>query len=92
MRQLGDVTRINGAEIEPVDVITFGSPCQDLSIAGRKAGLDGERSGLFFEAVRIIREMREATDSEYPTFAVWENAPGGGRVRPQDCKNIYFGG
>ncbi|MBO1680405.1 DNA cytosine methyltransferase [Bittarella massiliensis (ex Durand et al. 2017)] len=76
MRQLGDVTRINGAEIEPVDVITFGSPCQDLSIAGKQAGLDGERSGLFFEATRIIREMREATDNEYPTFAVWENVPG----------------
>ena len=76
MLQLGDVTRINGAEIEPVDVITFGSPCQDLSIAGKQAGLDGERSGLFFKAVRIIREMREATDGEYPTFAVWENVPG----------------
>lgn len=76
MLQLGDVTRINGAEIEPVDVITFGSPCQDLSIAGKQAGLDGERSGLFFEATRIIREMREATDNEYPTYAIWENVPG----------------
>ena len=76
MRQLGDVTRINGAEIEPVDVITFGSPCQDLSIAGKQAGLDGERSGLFFEAVRIIKEMREATNNERPTFAIWENVPG----------------
>lgn len=76
MLQLGDVTRINGAEIEPVDVITFGSPCQDLSIAGGRSGLDGERSGLFFEAVRIIREMREATDGEYPTYILWENVPG----------------
>lgn len=76
MLQLGDVTHINGAEIEPVDVITFGSPCQDLSIAGGRSGLDGERSSLFFEATRIIREMREATDGEYPTFIVWENVPG----------------
>ncbi len=76
MLQLGDVTRINGEEIEPVDVITFGSPCQDLSIAGGRSGLGGERSGLFFAATRIIREMREATDNEYPTFAVWENVPG----------------
>ena len=76
MHQLGDVTRINGAEIEPVDVITFGSPCQDLSIAGKQAGLDGERSSLFFEAVRIIRQMREETDNEYPAFTIWENVPG----------------
>ena len=84
MEHLGDVSKINGAEIEPVDVITFGSPCQDMSVAGKRAGLKHEnkgddkttRSGLFYEAIRIIREMREATDGRYPTFAVWENVPG----------------
>lgn len=76
-RQLGDVTGINGAEIEPVDIITFGSPCQDLSVAGARAGIhDGERSNLFFEAIRIIKEMRHATSDEFPRFAVWENVPG----------------
>lgn len=84
MKHLGDVSKINGAEIDPVDVITFGSPCQDMSVAGKRAGLKHEnkgddkttRSGLFYEAIRIIREMREATDGRYPTFAVWENVPG----------------
>ena len=76
MIQLGDITKIDGHLIEPVDVITFGSPCQDLSIAGKRAGLDGERSGLFSQAVRIIKEMREQTNGKYPTFAVWENVPG----------------
>lgn len=76
MIHLGDITKIHGDEIEPVDCITFGSPCQDLSIAGRRAGLAGERSGLFMEAVRIIKEMRKATDGVYPTFAIWENVPG----------------
>ena len=84
MKHLDDVSKINGAEIEPVDVITFGSPCQDMSVAGKRAGLKHEnkgddkttRSGLFYEAIRIIREMREATDGRYPTFAVWENVPG----------------
>ena len=85
VKQLGDVTKINGAEIDPVDIITFGSPCQDLSVAGKQAGLiDGERSNLFFEAVRIIKEMREH-DREVNgrtgvdvrcRFAVWENVPG----------------
>ena len=74
MVHLGDVTKINGADVEPVDVITFGSPCQDLSVAGKRAGLDGARSGLFMEAIRIIKEMRDATDG--PRFAVWENVPG----------------
>ena len=59
--QLGDITNINGAEIPPVDIICAGSPCQDLSVAGKRAGLDGERSGLFVEAVRIVREMRGKT-------------------------------
>ena len=76
MKHLGDITKIHGDKIEPVDCITFGSPCQDLSIAGRRAGLAGERSGLFMEAVRIIKEMRVATNGMYPTFAVWENVPG----------------
>lgn len=76
MKHLGDITKIHGDKIEPVDCITFGSPCQDLSIAGCRAGLAGERSGLFMEAVRIIKEMRSSTDGLYPTFAVWENVPG----------------
>lgn len=74
MRHLGDITRIHNAPF--VDCITFGSPCQDLSIAGRCAGLAGERSGLFMEAVRIIKEMREQSGGVYPTFAIWENVPG----------------
>lgn len=76
MKHLGDITKIHGDQIEPVDCITFGSPCQDLSIAGRRAGLAGERSGLFMEAVRIIKEMRSSTNGLYPTFAIWENVPG----------------
>ena len=74
---LGDVTNINGGEIPPVDIITFGRPCQDLSVAGKQKGIhDGERSNLFFHAIRIIREMLEATNDEYPKYAVWENVPG----------------
>lgn len=76
MIHLGDITKIHGDQIEPVHCITFGSPCQDLSIAGRRAGLAGERSGLFMEAVRIIKEMRSSTNGLYPTFAIWENVPG----------------
>lgn len=76
MQHLGSVTDINGGKIEPVDIITFGSPCQDLSIAGKRAGLSGARSGLFMQAVRIIREMWTATGGKYPRFAVWENVPG----------------
>lgn len=77
MRHLGSVTEVHGGEIEPVDVITFGSPCQDLSVAGKRAGIhEGERSSLFFQAIRIIKEMREKTNGRYPTFAVWENVPG----------------
>ena len=84
MKHLGDVSKVKGGEIEPVDIITFGSPCQDMSIAGKRAGLkhadmgDDEttRSGLFLEAIRIIKEMREATNGVYPRFAVWENVPG----------------
>jgi DNA-cytosine methyltransferase len=72
----GDVSEVNGADLPPVDVITYGFPCQDLSVAGKRAGLDGERSNLFFEAVRIIQEMRQATNGLYPTFAVAENVAG----------------
>lgn len=76
MKHLGDITKINGGEIDPVDIISFGSPCQDLSVAGKRAGLDGARSGLFMEAIRIIKEMREKTNGEYPTYILWENVPG----------------
>ena len=76
MKHYGDVSRMDGGKIEPVDVITFGSPCQDMSIAGRREGLDGSRSSLFYEAVRIVKEMRCATDGRYPRYIVWENVPG----------------
>ncbi len=76
VRHYGDVHGLNGREMEPVDIITFGSPCQDLSIAGRREGLSGSRSNLFYEAVRIIREMREKTNGKHPRWAVWENVPG----------------
>ena len=77
MKHLGSVTDIKGDQVEPVDIITFGSPCQDLSHAGKQAGIhDGERSSLFFEAIRIIREMRRASANKYPRFAVWENVTG----------------
>lgn len=76
MKHLGDITKIHGDQIEPVDCITFGSPCQDLSIAGKRLGFDGNRSVLFLDAARIIKEMRKATNGMYPTFAVWENVPG----------------
>ena len=76
MKHYGDIHGLQGAKLEPVDVITFGSPCQDVSIAGKREGLSGGRSGLFFEAIRVIREMREATNGEYPKWAVWENVPG----------------
>ena len=76
MKHYGNIFSLRGAGLEPVDVVTFGSPCQDLSIAGKREGLGGGRSSLFFEAVRIIREMREATDGKYPRWAVWENVPG----------------
>ena len=84
MRHVGSVTEISGAELEPVDIITFGSPCQDLSVAGKQAGIhEGARSSLFFEAIRIIREMREKDIADgrtgkfiRPRFAVWENVPG----------------
>ena len=76
VKHLGDINSINGAEIEPVDIVTFGSPCTDLSVAGKRQGLNAERSGLFFQAIRIIKEMRGATNGKYPRFAVWENVAG----------------
>ena len=83
MIHLGDITKINGGEIPVVDVITGGSPCQDLSVAGKRAGLDGERSGLFMEQVRVVKEMRErdrrdgwSDDLVRPRYMVWENVPG----------------
>lgn len=77
MEHVGDITKLDGGKLPPVDIITFGSPCQDLSVAsGKRLGLAGERSGLFLEAIRIIREMQEATNGEYPKFALWENVPG----------------
>lgn len=76
MKQYGDITQLHGDQIEPVSCITGGSPCQDLSIAGNRAGLAGERSGLFMEMVRVIKEMRDATNEEYPKFAIWENVRG----------------
>ena len=76
MKHYGDVHGLNGANLEPVDIISFGSPCQDLSIAGKRCGLGGSRSGLFYEAVRVIAEMRKSTNEKYPRWAVWENVPG----------------
>ena len=83
MKHLGDITKINGAQIPVVDVITGGSPCQDLSVAGKRAGLAGERSGLFMEQMRIVKEMRErdrragrAGQFVRPRYMVWENVYG----------------
>jgi DNA (cytosine-5)-methyltransferase 1 len=82
MIHLGDITKIDGSKIPPVDIITGGSPCQDLSVAGKRAGLDGERSGLFMEQIRIVKEMRNATGADVdirlakPRYMVWENVPG----------------
>ena len=71
-----DIKDVSGYDLPFVDVITFGSPCQDLSVAGKRAGLDGERSGLFFEATRIIKEMREKSNGQYPKWTIWENVTG----------------
>lgn len=76
MVHLGDITKINGALAPPVDCICGGSPCQDLSVAGKRAGLAGSRSGLFMDQVRVVKEMREATNGKYPRYMVWENVPG----------------
>lgn len=76
MAHLGDVTALDGGAVPPVDVLTFGSPCQNLSRSGNRTGLSGAESGLFYHAIRIVHEMRDATGDQYPTFAVWENVMG----------------
>ena len=76
VKHYGDVSTISGADLPPVDIITFGSPCQDMSIAGKRDGLDGSRASLFYEAIRIVKEMRCKTNGEKPRFIVWENVPG----------------
>lgn len=76
MKHYGDISTLKGSELAPVNIITFGSPCQDMSVAGKREGLDGNRSSLFYEAIRIIKEMREATNGKYPRYIVWENVPG----------------
>ena len=76
MKHYGNISAMDGGKIEPVDIITFGSPCQDMSEAGKRDGLDGSRSSLFYEAIRIIKEMRCATNGKYPRYIVWENVPG----------------
>ena len=76
IKHYGDISKMKGSDIEPVDIITFGSPCQDMSLAGKRAGLDGSRSSLFYEAVRIVKEMRCRTNEQYPRYIVWENVTG----------------
>ena len=76
MKHYGDISTLKGSELKPVNIITFGSPCQDMSVAGKREGLGGNRSSLFYEAIRIIKEMREATNGKYPRYIVWENVPG----------------
>lgn len=76
MKHYGDISKLSGAKLSPVDIITFGSPCQDMSIAGKRAGLGGSRSNLFYEALRVINEMRSETNGRYPRYIVWENVPG----------------
>ena len=76
MKHYGDISQMDGSEIEPVDIITFGSPCTDMSVAGKRAGLDGRQSVLFYQAIRIIKEMRCATHGRYPRWICWENVPG----------------
>lgn len=76
VEQVGDINKLSGFTLPPVDILTAGSPCQDLSVAGKREGLTGERSGLFVKAVQIFREMREATNGRYPRYFIWENVPG----------------
>ena len=76
MKHYGDISQMDGGKIEPVDIICFGSPCTDMSVAGRRAGLDGKQSVLFYQAIRIIKEMRCATNGQYPRWICWENVPG----------------
>lgn len=76
MKHYGDISQMDGGRIEPVDIITFGSPCTDMSVAGKRAGLDGQQSVFFYQAIRIIQEMRCATNGKYPRYICWENVPG----------------
>ena len=88
MKHYGDVSGISGADLPPVDIITFGSPCQDMSIAGKRDGLDGSRSSLFYEAIRIVKEMREKTNGEKPRFICWENV--GQRIERDANGKLFF--
>lgn len=89
MEHLGDISKLNGAEIQHVDIISFGSPCQDMSVAGKRVGLKGSHSNLFYEAIRIIREMREKTNGKYPRYIVWENVTGAfSSNKGQDFKSV----
>lgn len=89
MKHLGDINTIDGSKIEPVDIITFGSPCQDVSIAGKREGLGGKRSSLFYEAIRVIKEMRRKTNGKYPRYCLWENVPGAlSSNKGEDFKNV----
>ena len=72
MKHLGDINTIDGLKIAPVDIKTFGSPCQDMSIAGKRVGMDGRRSSIFYEAIRVIKEMRRKTNGKYPRYCLWE--------------------
>lgn len=76
MIQYGDIKRISGEILEPVDLIVGGSPCQNFSIAGNRQGLEGQESGLFREMIRVIKQMRKATDGRYPRYILFENVPG----------------
>lgn len=76
VKKYGDILEVSGYDLQPVDLIVFGSPCQDLSTAGKKSGLNGEKSSLFYEATRIIKEMRENTNGQYPKWSIWENVTG----------------
>ena len=89
MKHYGDISQMDGGRIEPVDIITFGSPCTDMSVAGKRAGLDGQQSVLFYQAIRIIKEMRCATNGKYPRYICWENVPGAfSSNRGEDFKTV----
>ena len=89
MKHLGDINEINGSQIDPVDIITFGSPCQDMSIAGKREGLSGSRLSLFYQAIRVIKEMRRKTNGKYPRYCLWKNVPGAlSSNKGEDFKNV----
>lgn len=87
MAHLGDITKLDGGTVPPVHIVTFGSPCQNLSQIGNRSGLRGEKSSLFYEAIRIIQEMRDATGGKFPIIAVWEK----GQLKIQSCPGIGRG-